>query len=198
MTRIASIAIITAIVVLGFLGIMFLKDSYMLLPIKSTPIDTSPFANWRDYQAPGGKFRVMLPTTPQRAEQTTRDPRTKELRHYDMYVAQENDGSTYMISIIKFPENKQSPEEIQKTIVNDLMAANPANQLKNMKVGQFKQFKTLDFEISNPDTTINGMTFMEGNTLYLLGTIARNSALNPAEYQYFIKSFDLSGKQEGK
>lgn len=198
MTRLALIALLTAVVVLGFLGIMFLKDSYKLLPIQSTQTTAKPFEGWHDFQSPSGKFRVMFPALPQHATQTMKDPKTKVPRYYDMYVAEKNNGSTFVVSTIRFPDNKESPDMIQKTVLNDLMAANPTNQLKDMKAGVYRQYNTLDFTIVNNDMTIQGMTFMDGDTLYLLSVLARNASFDPSEVVYFIKSFDLSPKNVGK
>lgn len=193
MARFALIATITAALVLGILGISYLKDSYMILPIQdSKQFDPAPFADWKDFKAPSGKFRVMLPTLPQHATQTAKDPKTQQPRLYDMYVAEKEDGSMFMISLIKFPDSKETPEFIQKTVVNDLLASNPTNQLKNMKIGEYKTFKTLDFSIENNDMTIDGMTFVDGDTLYLLSGIFHNGSYDENEYQYFVKSFDLS------
>lgn len=191
MARFAFLLTLTAIAIVGFLGIFFLKDSYKLLPLGSTKETPAPFADWHLFDAPSGKFRVMLPTLPQHATQSNKDKKTDEVRHYDMYVAEKLDGSIFMVSLITFPNSKEAPEMIQKTVVNDLLASNPSNQLKNMKVGEYKKFKTIDFAIENNEMTIHGMTFVDGATLYLLSAIFRNSAYNPEEYEYFIKSFEL-------
>jgi hypothetical protein len=193
MARFIFIALITLLFVLGFLGVMYLKDSYKLLPIQSSKdVTAAPFADWHDFRSPKGKFNVMMPALPQHASQTVRDPKTNQLRNYEMYVAEKADGSIFMVSLIRFPESKTVPEEVQKTVVNDLLTSNPTNQLKDMKIGDYRQFKTLDFSIVNSDTTIDGMTFIDGDTLFLLSGVFHNKNYQPTEYEYFIKSFDLS------
>lgn len=192
MTRLTFVFTLIAIAVIGFLGIALLKQSYKLLPIGATKeFAPLPFADWHSFETATGKFRVMLPTLPQHATQTNKDSKTEEVRHYDMYVAEKLDGSIFMVSLITFPDSKEAPEMIQKTVVNDLLISNPTNQLKNMKVGAYKKFKTIDFAIENNEMTIHGMTFVDGDTLYLLSAIFRNSSYSPAEYEYFIKSFEL-------
>lgn len=198
MTRLVMIALLTAFVVLGVLGVTFLKDSYKLLPIyASKEGEPGQFSSWSEFQAPNGKFHVMMPGIPQNATQNIKDPKTKELRHYDMYVAQKNNGSIFMVSLIKFPEPHAAPEMLQKTVVNDLLAANPQNQLKSMKVGSYKDYKTLDYSIVNNDMTVQGMTFVDGNTLYLVSTVFPNQYYNAEEYEHFIKSFELGERPLG-
>jgi hypothetical protein len=194
MTRLVVIGILTAFVVLFFLGLGSIKESYKLLPISASNEGApTQFSTWKDFKAPNLKFSVMVPSYPQNAKQTMKDPKTKDVRKYDMYVSEKDDGSLFMISLIQFPDSKETPEYIQKSVVNDLLASNPQNQLKSMKVGDYKGKKTLDFSIVNNDMTVDGMAFSDGDTLYLLSAIFKNSAYHPEEYQYFINSFDLTG-----
>ncbi len=193
MTRLILVLFATISIILIFLGITFLKDSYKLLPLAASKEGaTSQFSSWRDYTSPSGGFSVMVPAFPQNATQTTRDPKTKQVRKYDMYVSEKSDGTLFMISLIKFPESKEAPEILQKSVVNDLLAANPTNQLKTMKVGELKGNKTLDFSIENGEMTIEGRTFTIGDTLYMISAIFRNSSYNPEEFNYFVSSFDLA------
>lgn len=193
MTRFAFLAAIAILIVLLSLGVLFLKDSYKVLPIDaSKEFSSGPFDDWRKFTAPSGKFDVMFPGLPQHATQTVKDKKTDTKRYYDMYVAEKPDGSIFMVSLITFPDGKETPEFIQKTVVNDLLASNPANQLKNMKIGSYKTYKTLDFSIANNDMTIDGMTFVDGNTLYVLSAVFRNAFYNAADFDYFLKTFELS------
>ena len=199
MARFTFLAVITAMVILGFLGITYLKDSYKVLPIgASKEFEPGPFAEWRLFTAPSGQFEVDLPTIPQNAKQTIIDPKTKLPRQYDMYVAQMSNNTVYMVSLIRFPNSKESPEILKKTVVNDLMAANPVNQLKNMEVGDFQNFKTLDFTIENNLMQINGRTFMDRETLYLLTAIYPTGQFKQEDYDHFIKSFALSPPEDTK
>lgn len=193
MTRLVVILFLTAFLVMIFLGMMFIKDSYKLLPIQASKEGAgTQFSGWRDFTPSSKKFTVMLPGLPQNAKQSTRDPKTNQMRNYEMYVSEKDDGSIFMISVIQFPESKEAPETLQKTVVNDLLAANPTNQLKNMKIGDYKGRKTLDFTIENNEMTIDGMTFTEGDTLYMLSALFRNNSYHPEEYQYFLNSFDMN------
>lgn len=182
------------------MAVKSLKSSYKILPIQQAKkVDTAPFSDWHDFRAPTGKFAVRLPVLPQHATQTVVDPKTKQSRFYDMYVSQTDDNRIFMISLITFPEDgKEAPEMVQKTIVNDMLASNPKNQLKSMKVGDFHNFKTLDFTIENPDMTLVGTTFMNGPTLYLLTTIFNANNYNAKDYDYFINSFNLLTPAESK
>lgn len=195
MTRLVFSATLAIVLICVVLGVSFLKDSYKILPIPSNAtLKGAPFADWHDFTAPSGRFRIRLPVLPQHATQTIRDPKTGEVRNYDMYVAEKLNGSVFMVSLIRFPDSKEAPEMLKKSVVNDLLASNPSNQLKQMKVGQYNQFKTLDFSIVNNEMAIDGMTFVDGDTLYLISALFQNAFYNPEEYKYFSNSFNLIKK----
>lgn len=188
-TRLVMIAILSAICALLVLGVVFIKDSYRILPLgASKEGQAGPFTEWRNFDSQ--KFNVMLPAVPQNATQNITDPKTKEVRHYDMFIAQKSNGAMFMISLITFKGT--SPDTLQKTVINDLLASNPQNQLKDMKVGSFQDSKSIEFKIGNPDTTVKGVTFVVGNTLYLLTAVFPNQVYSDADYDYFIKSFHLN------
>lgn len=192
MTRLLFIATITALFVLAFLSIFYIKDSYKLLPIQDSNMLLPPlYGEWREYKAPTGDFQVKLPTVPQRATQKVSDPNTDVTKDYDMYVAEQNNGTIYMISSIHFVNKKEPNEIVEKSIIKDLLDANPLNELKSMSVGHYRQYKTTLFTIANQETIIEGMTFMDKDTLYILSAIFHTVNYNPEAYKYFLQSFDL-------
>lgn len=191
MTRFFLALFGTLMLVLLILAMIFFKDSYKVLPLQgSDPSGVSKFADWREFKAPQGTFQAKFPTVPQHASQSVRDPKTQQLREYEMYVGEEGNGSIFMVSVIDFPNSKENPETLKKTIMNDLLVSNPQNQLKSMKVGTYKLFSTVDFVITGPDKTINGRVFSDGNNLYLLTGIFNNAYVELNEYEYFINSFE--------
>ena len=191
MTRFLLALCATAALVLIILSVIFFKDSYRVLPIgNSDPRLMSQFADWQEFDSPKEGFKALFPTMPQHASQTVRDPKTDQVRNYDMYVSERSNGTIFMVSVIEFPGYTGSLEDLKKTIINDLLVSNPQNQLKSMKVGMYQLFPTIDFVITNPMTTIDGRTFSDGNVIYLLSGIFTNAFLNQEEYDHFINSFE--------
>lgn len=191
MTRFLLAVLGTAFLLLIILSLFFLKDSYKILPIAGSNPDLMPaFSDWHEFKPASGSFQAKFPTLPQQGSQNVRDPKTGALRHYDMYIAEKSNGTVFMVSLIDFPDTTESMEVLKKTIINDLLISNPQNQLKSMQVGNYKLFKTIDFVINNPSTTIEGRTFSDGNLVYLLTVVFNNSFYNHEEYEYFINSFE--------
>lgn len=177
MTRFFFALFGTIILVLVALSIFYLKDSYKVLPITAHEA-------WYDFTAPQEIFHVKFPTEPHQSTQTTKT------RHYEIYTAEKSNGTTFMVSLIEFSDHKESMETYKKAIINDLLMADPQNQLKSMKVGTYHLFSTIDFVITGTTKTIQGRIFSDGNEIYLLTGIFSNIAYDPSEYNYFINSFE--------
>lgn len=192
MVRIIFILGATFSLLFLILGGWYLKDSYKLLPIQqSANLVPPPFFEWRDFTSREGHFSVQFPTLPQYASQVVKDKDEKKARSYQMYVSEQNNGVIYTVSIIRFLDEKQSPEWMQKTVVNEILASNPSNQLKDMKIGKYESFKTLEFSIENPTLIIEGTSFMKGEYLYLLSALYPKANYQRADYEHFISSFEL-------
>lgn len=191
MTRLFLAFFGAVVLVLISLSLYYFKDAYKILPIAgSSPSSMSQYASWQKFIAPKGAFEALFPTIPQHAAQSVRDPKTQQMRQYEMYVAEKSNGTIFMVSLIEFPDLKEPLENLKKTIINDLVIANPQNQLKSMKVSIYKLFPTIDFVITGPITTIHGRTFSDGNVIYLLTGIFNNTNYDESEYEYFINSFE--------
>lgn len=191
MTRFLLAVLGTAFLLLVILSFFLLKDSYKMLPIAGSDPNLVPaFTDWHEFKPSSKSFQAKFPTLPQAGSQTIRDSKTGALRQYNMYISEKSNGTVFMVSLINFPDNTESMETLKKTIINDLLISNPQNQLKSMQIGNYKLFKTIDFVIKNPSTTIEGRAFSDGNMVYLLTVIFNNAFYNHEEYEYFINSFE--------
>ncbi|HRD55521.1 MAG TPA: hypothetical protein PLC42_03900, partial [Parachlamydiaceae bacterium] len=112
-----SILILTAIVIVTF----YAKDAYKVLPINTT-LNEAPLPlkeSWFEYEAPNAKFKVSFPLLPQTATQKLPDPNSESPRLYEMYVAQTEKGTVYMISLITFPKELDEKEKVM--LMDELM-----------------------------------------------------------------------------
>lgn len=178
-----------------FISVYFAKDAYEILP----GMPPKPLANehmeaegWYEFKAPE-KFKLLFPTMPQHASESIIDPKTKELKKYDMYVSEKGTGSIFMLTTITFPENKKfdNADDILKNMVNDMVNVNPKNKLENMKEGTFKNMKSVDFSIVNDDVHLQGKEFINGQTLYVLAAMEKKQSYSEKEVQHFFESFDI-------
>jgi len=194
--------IIYLILIITLLAIAFSiyygKDSYKLIPVNTQlneqpePLDQS----WFEYDAPDGNFKVSLPLLPQTATQTIIDPQSGETKHYDMYVAQTDDGTIYLISQIDFIKDPfiDGDQEVLKQLMNGMVSVNQDNKLISSTPGTYLGFPSMDFEIENEKSNIKAKEFFDGHTVYLLTIVSNKNSKDKTHYDYFINSFKLIKK----
>lgn len=190
MGRIAAIIALIAIL-LGLL-FMFNKPSGTQTAVaKAAPAN---FEDWHLYTSPSESFKVFFPSLPQNASSTLTDKVTQQPRTYNTYVSQKPDGTAFIINVITIPEDKGADEKLLSDLVNELVRANKDNQLKDMKNGEFRKFKSVDFSINNNDVTINGKAIKKGRHIYLISMMKKGDQPDPNEYLFFINSFEVTEK----
>lgn len=149
---------------------------------------------WREFSSDTGKFKVLLPTVPQHVTDMFADPKTREQRKYETFVAAGDNGSAFMISAITFPNNidADNADETLKSAVADMLARNKDNKLNKMESGKFRNQRAIDFSLSNGDLLIVGKVFAHNNILYILSMINKADSFNPKELDFFSNSFDFN------
>lgn len=190
--------IVITIFVLLFLGVLFLtsniQNAYKMLPIKeSKKMEVPSYAEWREFTANTGRFRVMVPMPPQYAKDAVEIAGTDKKRLYEMYVSEKINGTIFMISLITYPSevDTSNVDQILEETVHEMVATNPQNELRDFKDETFRGHKAVNFEIANHEFHVEGEAFMVDKTLYLLTYVAKTEDYNEADYQYFIRSFEL-------
>jgi len=173
-----------------------ISDSKIEPQIASSKIEeNAPFHKWREFTSPTGHFKVLLPGLPQHITDKIPDANTKEPRKYDTFVTADEAGPALMISVITFPKpiEIEAVEDTLKSIVNDMLNRNKNNNLKDMSIGVFRDYKSLDFSLTNGDLLIVGKVFANDDTLYVLSMINQNGAFDKKELDFFENSFEIIG-----
>lgn len=187
----AFVVLMAAIILLG----SDLKNAYKLLPGSTSPTMPAPppYADWREFVARSGKFKVLLPAVPQYAKEAVDIPNMNKKRQYEMYVSEKINGTIFLISLITYPSDvdTSNTQEMLHGIVEEMMGSKPGNQLISEKAETFDHYPATDFSIRNKETNIQGKAFMINKTIYLLTYIAKKADFEEGEYQHFIDSFQL-------
>jgi len=176
---------------------LLLRDpgfAYKTLPI---PIEKSPkmgkFDQWREFHSVIGNFKVSMPGQPQHAIEKLPIPNTELFVNYNMYVAEEGDGTTVMVSLIRYPKevDTSNREAMLENVMNEMVSSDPGNQLRSMKFSKFQDQLTLDFRIENKNILILNKALMVKQDLYLLTLIDKTGNFQELEFSHFINSFKL-------
>ncbi|MBS4168474.1 hypothetical protein [Parachlamydia sp. AcF125] len=193
MSRMIFLFAILAAAGVTYLLVDYAKDSYEVLPITKEVNPASAEISWLNFKSPSGKFEAKFPKQPQHATEKLVDPKTKELREYDMYAAEDSSGDVYMISLITFNE-VDTPEEqapLLTSIMNNMVNASTENVLKSMENGFFQHLQSLDFTIQNGEVEIQAKAFIVDRVLYVLTCVSKKLDHSPTKFDYFVNSFHL-------
>ncbi len=190
MGRIA--ALIALIVIL--LGLLFIFNKPHNTETAVPKAVQSNFADWHLYTSPSESFKVFFPSLPQNASSTLTDKETKAPKTYNTYVSQKPDGTAFIINVITISDDKGNDEKLLSDLVNDLVHANKDNQLQDIKNGEFRKYKAVDFTINNQDVTIHGKAIKKGRHIYLISMMKKGEQPDPNEYLFFINSFEVTEK----
>lgn len=205
MSRLLTVLIAIIIFLIVFLTARYFKDLYTASPYtyegvaepEEEPSSVEPsgrdFHNWREFIAPYGHFKVLIPSLPQHVTDSIIDPKTKEVTKYNTFVSGGDKGPVFMVSVITFSQiEKESDEEVLKNVVADMLERNKENHLKSMSLGNFRQFKSLDFSLTNGNAAIAGKVLLDGDTVYVLSMVDKSEDFDAKKLEFFIKSFDLA------
>ena len=158
----------------------------------ATPVEAAA-DEWKEFVPQTNKFKVMLPALPQHAAEAVPLPAGQGMIKYDMYLSQEKDGTTYMISLIQYPDafNTSNPSELLDGVMKEMMSGSSNNKLISSKKENYQGFDALDFAIQNSDWSIRCITFLAGKTLFVLTLIDRTPEGIDEAFKKFINSFKL-------
>lgn len=194
--------LLLAVLLIAAAGFLLLRQNTSG-PVQSNTAQTAPQAGsdkvtnlhqWREFSSDTGRFKVLLPTLPQHVTDMFADPKTREQRKYETFVAAGDNGAAFMISAIKYPNtiDTSDKEETLKSAVADMLARNKENKLNKMELGKFRDQPAIDFSLTNGDLLIVGKVFSHNDILYILSMINKHSSFNPLELDFFVNSFDFT------
>lgn len=154
------------------------------------------FAGWHEYVAPSGQFSVLMPTLPHTAMDNIADPKTSEMRTYQIFVSAKEDGSVFSVYLISFSDKmrKSYDQVFLENFMKEMLTSNPHTQVKDIQLVDFNKNKAVDFDLETQEAKILGKAFLVGQTLYILSETAKPDKMNPKDFDFFVNSFSLNPK----
>lgn len=140
---------------------------------------------WSEYISPLGQFKVLLPSHPHHSRES------HDRKEYEIFLAPRDEATLYSINLISLPLEDGNTENFLEKFMGDMLKNNPQNLVKNMHKGKFQNENAYDFTVSSQGTQITGKAFLIDKTLYVLSVTNKDGELNPQEFDFFIKSFQL-------
>lgn len=178
------------LVIVAWLYFGYQHSSTPMIPEGHAETD---FAEWVLYTSPTASFQVFFPTLPQTASSVVTDPSTQEKKGLMTHISQHRDGTTYLVNVIVIPEESRDKgdEAALNEAIQQIVAANPNNQLKEIKNNTHKNNKAVDFAIENGKNEVIGKAIKQGNYIYVLTVMHPEGTIDPKEFNFFINSFEM-------
>lgn len=193
MSKTAMVVVLIALISLG-LYLSHLVNTGEDSPFSNFFHSTSqPFSTWHKFIPQSNRFTVMLPDMPQYIRDLVNIPNTDKKRQYEMYIAEEVNGTLFFINIITYPNEVDTSSSIPilQDLVTEMMQSHPKNQLLKLENTLFQTHQMVEFEMDNDEFKVQGKAFMIGKVMYVLNYIARKEDFNLEDYKYFTDSFHL-------
>lgn len=175
-----------------------IRSAYLVIPADlSQPLPLSPFSAWREFASEDGQYVVSLPTIAQHATDTMANPQTKEIRHYDMNVAERSNGTTFVITRIAFSSEEGQPLNRDLSYYRqEVIASAPDNKVISQEEGEFAGHQAVSMVVENPKAVSHVKLFFVDDTLYLLMVIASQQLVSQdmlpqSDIDHFFQSFHL-------
>lgn len=156
---------------------------------------------WKRFTSKENDFSVLLPSLPQHVQEKVTLPNGQDVVEYHMYLSQEKNGTTFLISVIHYPEvfDTSKPEILLDGVMKEMLSGNTANTLGDVKKSLFKNCPSVDFLLENKEFELRCRTFLHSKTLFVLSVIDRKSAADINKiFNKFANSFELLSKETVK
>lgn len=214
MSKILSVLIVAVIIVVGFFSLRHLMTSPTPIQEHENPQihamaknvakekkselvwKSDYFNSWIKYTSSSGKFQVKFPTFPLVTSKSVFDANANENIKYDTYVAQDKDGSIFMISEITY--SKRIPddqfEDISKQLISDMIVRNKNNKIEYLDVDRTKSDIAVYFSLTHQDLedlSISGKVLGDNDTIYILSMADKDQDFDRWALDYFVDSFNF-------
>jgi len=146
---------------------------------------------WKKFTPKSGRFEVLMPAIPQHAQES--HPNGNEVTKYDVYLAQDQEGSVYMISLTQYPPSYDmgNIDDVLEAVKNGAAGSNAKNEVKHVERSTFLNLPSMDFLIENSDSGIRSKVVVDNKTLIVLTVMNRDPTHLESDFNQFAGSFVL-------
>lgn len=151
------------------------------------------YKNWTKIHSFQGKCNAVFPRNPDHVRQNMSMRGESKDLEYDVYVADLERRSVFMVLIAKYPGEVKDEHAVSSLehFLNSILVQNPNNQLVFANLVQVQGHQGMDFFIKTNEVYFKGRVLLAKNYLYLLAMECEKQNYQDNHYQYFIESFEL-------
>lgn len=185
------------IAIFFLLVVLFIMRLYHPTPMNEKEVTTTsssssvvaPSDAWQKYTA--DTFELMLPSLPQRVSEKMPVTNSKDVIQYDMYLVQQPIGSTFMLSVIHYPESFDTSDtgQLFESITNEMLANNKESQLLSSQSGMFLKLPSIENVIQNGNLHVFMKAVLLNKTLYVLTVVDAQKDRGKEHFEKVLQSF---------
>ena len=146
------------------------------------------------YTSENHHFTAGFPVVPHHVSGGNADEKTGDTIGYEVFVAKSRLGTTYMLSIVSYPESfdVRLPQKVLKNALDEIVAGDGKNVVKTSCFSTYQGFPSLDYVVENPLAEVKGKAVLKGHTLYVISVAHENKGALEQHFEKFLSSFSFS------
>lgn len=150
---------------------------------------------WTDYTCQDGGFRVLLPQDPEIESKVLPVPSQNRNLDYKELTSHQTQKVYYSISYIDLPKRWKmaGTTRLLEGALDLIVEHTPGSALLDKNLTKHKNFRALDYHMSQGDEEVQGRLILVGMTLYQLTVVYPPSLAHQLQKTEFLDSFDVQG-----
>jgi uncharacterized RDD family membrane protein YckC len=148
---------------------------------------------WIDYTSCDGGFRVLLPKSPEVEDKTLQVPSQNRTLDYQELTSHQTQKVYYSVTYMDLPKRWKmaGTTRLLQGALDLILEHTPGSTLLYKNLTKHKNFRALDYHMSQGQEEIQGRLILVGMTLYQLTVVYPPSLAHQLQKTEFLESFDV-------
>lgn len=161
--------------------------------VNDKPVKDQYLREWKKVDNMKGNCQACFPSTPQHIEQKMPSELAKQTIAYDVYVADAQKKSVFMVLVATYPDKIMKDRVVHNLehFLNTIINQNPNTRLVFADLVNVDGHQGMDFFLRNEQVYFKGRAVIRDNVFYLLAMECETQNYQDSYYQYFLESFKL-------
>ncbi len=148
---------------------------------------------WTEYTSTEGRFSVHFPDEPELETGILPVPSQKKNLNYSEFKSYQTKKVYYSVSFIELPKKWKmaGAARLLQGALKLIVEHTPDAHLLGQQMTRHKNFRALDFHLTQGDEEVQGRLVLVGTTLFRLTAVYPPALVHQLQHQEFINSFEV-------
>ncbi len=183
---------LVAIATLSFLmGVSFFEKEITMLTTGFEKYKT--IDGWIDYASGDGRFHVLLPEVPEEVSRVLPVPSHNRNLEYQELTSHQTQKVYYSISYMDLPKKWKlaGSSRLLQGALDLIVNHTPGAKLLFKGMTKHRNFRALDFHLTQGSEEVQGRLILVGMTLYRLTVVYPPALAHQSQHEQFLDSFEM-------